>query len=75
MRNIGTLNKTVRLMRTPKVVRHRLRKRALVAGKSILWRMKDGPVDKAWLKTPGTLPFRLGSWFGYYDGENKWVQL
>ncbi len=75
MRNIGTLKRTARLMRAPRVARQRIRKRAVVAGRSILWRMEDGPIESAWLKTPGTLPFRLGSWLGYYDGENKWVQL
>lgn len=75
MRNIGTLNKTASLMRAPKIARQRIKRRAVVSGRSLLWTMKDGPIYTAWLKTPGTLPFRLGNWFGYYDGKNKWVHL
>ncbi|MDH0335143.1 MULTISPECIES: hypothetical protein [Pseudomonadaceae] len=51
-----------------------LRRRRLYARKA-LFEMKGGPIDKAWLVCPGTLAFSVGQWRGYYDGENKWVDL
>jgi hypothetical protein len=37
--------------------------------------MSGGPIDIAWLSTPGTLVFTLGDWRGYYNGKNEWVQI
>lgn len=39
------------------------------------WAMTGGPVRNAWLCTPGTLKFSIPGWSGYYDSENKWVEL
>jgi len=37
--------------------------------------LAGGPIDRAWLCTPGTLIFKLGEWHGYYDSSNEWVAL
>lgn len=52
----------------------RFRRRRLYARKR-QFELTGGPICLAWLTTPGTLVFRLGDWFGYYDGNNNWVQL
>lgn len=52
----------------------RFRRRRIYARKA-WFRLDGGPIQSAWLCTPGTLCFRVGEWRGYYDGSNKWVAL
>jgi len=52
--------------------RPRIRRRVLRALK-ISFRLKGGPIEQAWLCTPGTLVFRLGEWRGFYNAKNEWV--
>ena len=54
--------------------RRRIRKRVLRAFKSS-FRLKGGPIESAWLSTPGTLVFTLGEWRGHYNAKNEWVAL
>ena len=54
--------------------RRRIRKRVLRAFKSS-FRLKGGPIESAWLSTPGTLVFTLGEWRGHYNSKNEWVAL
>ncbi len=54
--------------------RRRIRKRVLRAFKSS-FRLKGGPIESAWLTTPGTLVFSLGEWRGHYNAKNEWVAL
>ena len=71
-----TLAKTLRLMRPRRLVNFRVRRSPVTKGKRIMGvRMDGGPVKTANLYSSGTLPFRLGSWYGYYSSENKWVDL
>ncbi|BCD83632.1 hypothetical protein PSm6_00390 [Pseudomonas solani] len=50
------------------------RRRRIYARKRV-FRMEGGPIDRAWLVCPGTLAFSVGQWRGYYDGDNKLVDL
>lgn len=45
--------------------------------KTVRYSMSGGPFDgrACWLTTPGTLVFTLGKWKGYYDVNNKWVDV
>ena len=54
--------------------RRRIRKRVLRAFKSS-FRLKGGPIESAWLSTPGTLVFTLGEWRGHYNAKNEWVAI
>lgn len=71
-----TLAKTLRLMRPRRLVKFRVRRNAVTKGRRRIGvRMEGGPIAIANLYSSGTLPFRLGPWYGYYNGENKWVDL
>lgn len=37
--------------------------------------MVGGPFTFLTLCSPGTLPFRIGAFHGYYDHTNTWVDL
>nr|WP_134602729.1 hypothetical protein [Pseudomonas aeruginosa] len=50
------------------------RRRRLYASKRS-WRLDGGPLNRAWLCSPGTLRFSIPGWSGYYNDENKWVEL
>lgn len=63
---------TIPRIRRISLEKRRLRRRSLSARKSF-FRLDGGPITSAWLCTPGTLSFRLGDWYGYYDSANKWV--
>lgn len=75
MKYPGTLSRTRRAMRMPTLSQKRAKKASVRIGVKRLHRMKDGPVSSLWLHSAGTLPFRIGQFFGYYDKENKWVEL
>ncbi len=63
----------LRIKRTD-LSRTRIRRRVLRAFKSS-FRLKGGPIESAWLCTPGTLVFTLGEWRGHYNAKNEWVAL
>lgn len=50
-------------------------RRRRIHARKASYQLDGGPLSHAWLCTPGTLLFRVGEWFGFYDGENKWVQI
>lgn len=50
-------------------------RRRVICARKARYRMNGGPVSEAWLCTPGTLLFRIGAYRGFYDNENKWVQI
>lgn len=54
--------------------RMRICKRRIFAFKQ-RFHLEGGPISTAWLSTPGTLVFKVGDFYGYYNGENKWVEL
>jgi len=56
------------------LAKRRIRRRVLGARK-FHFALAGGPIDRAWLCTPGTLIFKLGEWHGYYDSSNEWVAL
>ncbi|PAA08860.1 hypothetical protein [Pseudomonas fragi] len=64
------------LIRTRRIdlSRTRIRKRRLTAIKKSFW-LDGGPINRAWLCTPGTLVFRMGEWRGFYNSKNEWVAL
>lgn len=63
----------LRIKRTD-LSRPRIRRRVLRAFKSS-FRLKGGPIESAWLCTPGTLVFKIGEWRGHYNAKNEWVAL
>ena len=54
--------------------KYRVRRRRLTCRK-LRYSLDGGPVTHAWLCTPGTLIFSVGEFRGFYDSENKWVQI
>lgn len=42
-----------------------------------MYLLKGGPYNgkQVPLSSPGTPPFRVGVWKGYYNGNNTWVSL
>ncbi|PNG11904.1 hypothetical protein CXK97_19485 [Stutzerimonas stutzeri] len=65
---------TIPRIKAVSLAKMRIRRRRLSALKQS-FALDGGPITRAWLCTPGTLCFRVGGWRGYYDGENKWVDL
>ena len=73
---LETLAKTLRQMRPRRITRFRVRRNPVAIGRRRMGvRMEGGPISTANLHSAGTLPFRLGPWYGYYDSDNKWVDL
>lgn len=70
-----TLNKTRRAMRPHSLSVRKPAKRAICRGRKRLAWMKGGPAISLWLSSPGTLPFRIGDTYGYYNCKNEWVAL
>lgn len=54
--------------------RPRLR-RPRPSARKINFLLRGGPLNMAWLCSPGTLCFSYRDWRGYYDQSNKWVSL
>lgn len=55
--------------------RKRFQRRRVLSACKKSWGMSGGPLHRAWLCSPGTLRFSIPGWSGYYDGDNKWVDL
>lgn len=70
-----TLAKTRRLMAKRVVRRYRVRKSAVSVGRRVMMFMSGGPIDRLMMHSSGTLPFSLQGMRGYYDNENRWVEL
>lgn len=61
-------------IRRPSLAVRKPRKRVLHVRKT-LYRMNGGPAKRLWLSAPGTLRFSINGFHGFYDKENKWVDL
>lgn len=66
------MKRSNKIKRTPSLKQSAIRRRAIYK-KTALFSMIGGPIDSAWLSTPGTLLFSIGEFKGYYDWQNKWV--
>ena len=65
---------TIKVRKPYRPAKFYVRKRRVYAVKA-RFPMIGGPVSFAWLCTPGTLVFSLGEFKGFYNSENKWVDI
>ncbi|PWU30130.1 hypothetical protein DK254_08385 [Pseudomonas sp. RW407] len=65
---------TIPRIKRVSLARPRLR-RPRISSRKVPYLLQGGPLNMAWLCSPGTLRFSYQHWRGYYDQSNKWVSL